>query len=344
MKTVQSGPRKLYAKQSVTVVQRFGGSVNLNIHFHTILIEGVYCEKGDQAVFHELVPPSQEDVIRLLTQIQSRVIRALKRRGYLVEGADGEGDRSGDEPSLLDLCQGASVQNRIAVGERAGERVRKIGSFGISGEPVLSEGIRCASLGGFSLHANTAVAADRREELEKLLRYVARPPVAEMRLSEARDGGIVYRFKKEWSDGTQAVYFTPLEFMEKLVALIPQPRMHLTRFHGVLAPHSKLRARVVPVPPTVETGDASSVDESEKKPNVPRDPRRLSWAELLKRVFQIEITVCPDCGGQLTFVAAILEREALEKILTHLGVPSVAPKFHPPRAPPQSRMFDDFSS
>ena len=74
--------------------------------------------------------------------------------------------------------------------------MRKLGSFGLGGEPILQEGTRCASLGGFSLHANTAVEADEKDRLEKLCRYVARPPIAEMRLSESREGGIIYRFKK----------------------------------------------------------------------------------------------------------------------------------------------------
>ena len=124
--------------------------------------------------------------------------------------------------------------------------MRKLGSFGIGGEPILGEGTRCASLGGFSLHANTAVEADEKDRLEKLCRYVARPPIAEMRLQESREGGIIYRFKKEWSDGTQAVLFTPQEFIEKLVALIPPPRIHLTRFHGVLGPNHRLGARWCP--------------------------------------------------------------------------------------------------
>ena len=291
---------------------------------------------GEQVIFHDLEPPHHEDVTRMLSQIQTRVVRLLKRRGYPV-GEEEDSPPREDDPSLFDLCQGASVQSRIAIGERAGQRVRKIGSFGMIGEPILSQGVRCVSLGGFSLHANTAVRSDRREDLEKLLRYVARPPIAEMRLTEASDGGIVYRFKKEWSDGTQAVYFSPLEFIEKLVALIPQPKIHLTRFHGVLAPHSRLRALVVPVPPKAENLDSISVEESGKKP---KDPRRLSWSELLKRVFQIDITVCPDCGGQLLFIATILEREVIEKILGHLGVAMVPPKFHPPRAPPQDPLFE----
>ena len=56
---------------------------------------------------------------------------------------------------------------------------------------------------------------------------------------------------------------------------------------------------------------------------------RLSWAKLLKRVFEIDLEHCPNCGGELKIIAAILEQPAIEKILTHLGLQARAP----PRAP-----------
>src|SRR5208282_3589793 len=143
-------------------------------------------------------------------------------------------------------------------------QVRKLGSFGIGGDPVLQVGTRCMSLGGFSIHANTAVERWAKDRLEKLCRYVARPPIAEMRLSESRDGGIIYRFKKEWSDGTQAVLFTPQEFIEKLVALIPPPRIHLTRFHGVLGPNHRLRRQVVPAQPEASIAVAGGEEDTAK--------------------------------------------------------------------------------
>jgi hypothetical protein len=330
---------------SVTLVQRFGGAAQLNVHFHTLMIEGVYREENGKTVFHELSAPTNEDIKEILAQTQMRVVRALKKRGYCVEKnpESNESEDAGDEPelSLTDLCQGASVQNRIALGERAGQRVRKLGSFGTSGEPVLQEGTRCASLGGFSLHANTAVESGERDRLEKLCRYIARPPIAEMRLYECSDGGIGYRFKKEWSDGTQAVYFTPLEFIEKLVALIPPPRLHMTRFHGVLGPNHRLRKQVVPAQPELKLVEPHS--DGDEAPKL-RDPRRLTWSALLKRVFQIDLTTCPDCGGTLKFIAAIMERSVVKQILTHLGLPATPPTLHPPRAPPQELFLDGFSA
>ena len=75
-----------------------------------------------------------------------------------------------------------------------------------------------------------------------------------------------------------------------------------------------------------------------------RDPRRLSWAELLKRVFQMDLSTCPDCGGNLKFIAAITEPAVIDEILTHLELPTTPPTFHPPRAPPQETLWDEFSA
>jgi hypothetical protein len=211
----------------------------------------------------------------------------------------------------------------------------------MGGDPVFMEGPRCASLGGFSLHANTAVGAGEKDWLEKLCRYVARPPIATLRLSEAKNGNIIYRFKKEWGDGTQAVLFTPQEFIEKLVALVPEPRKHLTRFHGVLGPHHRLRSKIVPPEPSTPSEAVSSGGTPlEAHPARKRDPRRLSWAELLKRVFRMDLSTCPDCGGHLKFIAAILERSVVEKILKHLNLPATPPTFQQPRAPPQEAFWD----
>jgi len=86
---------------------------------------------------------------------------------------------------------------------------------------------------------------------------------------------------------------------------VPRPRLHLIRFHGVLAPNAKLRAMVVPHGPEQATGKS---ELTATKPGCAHSrPARISWARLLKRVFQIDIEHCPHCGGQLKIIAAILE-------------------------------------
>jgi hypothetical protein len=120
-----------------------------------------------------------------------------------------------DAPALAHTTA-ASVPQRIAFGKRAGQQVRRIGSgFGYEdAHPVLT-GTRCASVNGFSLHANTQVPGHRRDQLERLLRYTARGAVALERLGEDAHGDLVYAFTRPWSDGTTGSTLSPVELVEK---------------------------------------------------------------------------------------------------------------------------------
>jgi hypothetical protein len=114
--------------------------------------------------------------------------------------------------------------------------------------PRALTGPRCASVHGFSLHANTQVPAHRRDQLERLIRYTARGAVALERLAEDVHGDLVYTFTKPWSDGTTGMTLSPLELLEKLAAIVPLPRVHLVRYTGCLAPHRTLREAMIPTP------------------------------------------------------------------------------------------------
>ena len=115
--------------------------------------------------------------------------------------------------------------------------------------------------------------------------------------------------------------------MQRLAALVPRPRLHLIRFHGVLAHNAKLRALVVPqeVPQELEPAAQESMPAACEPTCAHHRPVRLSWAKLLKRVFDRDLTHCPNCGGGLEIIAAILEQPVIERILTHRGLQARAP-------------------
>jgi hypothetical protein len=79
----------------------------------------------------------------------------------------------------------------------------------------------------------------QRAKLERLCRDVSRPPLAVERLALSASGQVRYAPNTPYRDGT-------LDRMARLAALVPPARMHLTRYHGVFAPHSQLRAAVTP--------------------------------------------------------------------------------------------------
>ena len=91
-------------------------------------------------------------------------------------------------------------------------------------------------------------AARQRKELERLCRYITRPAIANERLQRNRAGQVVLQLKSPWRDGTTHIVMSPLQLMQRLAALVPRPRLHLIRFHGVLASHATLRAAIIPSP------------------------------------------------------------------------------------------------
>ncbi|MBK7644621.1 MAG: transposase [Planctomycetes bacterium] len=99
-----------------------------------------------------------------------------------------------------------------------------------------------------SLHAKVRIEAQDREGLERLCRYIARPPIKVERLSLAPDGRVIYGLRRHWRDGTSAIAFEPLDFIARLAALVPRPRAHLLTYHGILAPAAEWRDLVVPGP------------------------------------------------------------------------------------------------
>jgi len=142
--------------------------------------------------------------------------------------------------------------------------------------------------------------------------------------------------KTPYRDGTTHVIFEPEDFIARLVALVPKPRAHLTRYHGVFAPASPDRARVVPKTRAAAAGKAVE----SREPSATDRQRALTWAQRLKRVFAIDIEVCRRCGGQLQVIASIEEPAVIERILEHLGGDgALADPSHPSRAPPQGDLL-----
>ena len=90
---------------------------------------------------------------------------------------------------------------------------------------------------GFSLDASVRIEANDRAGLERLLRYCARPVFASVRLSWVREGErLRYRLSKPRGDGQNVLELSPFELLNRLAVLIPPPRRHRHRYHGVLAP------------------------------------------------------------------------------------------------------------
>lgn len=146
----------------------------------------------------------------------------------------------------------------------------------------------------------------RAEKLERICRYVARPAVSEKRLALTKDGRVGYELPPPYNDGTTHVIFELLDFIARLTALVPKPRVNLTPMEQHAA---------------------------------------MTWARPLKRVFAIDITECEQCKSPVKIIACIEDPVVNEKILDHLrakgGEQDSQPSLlSPGRAPPQLPAWD----
>lgn len=336
----------------VTLIQRFGSALNLNVHLHMIVLDGVYTEHRGQARFHPVGAPSRGTLERLLDRLIKRALRVLLRDGALREDPEHPWLDLQD-PDTLDQLNAASVRYRIAIGPGAGQRTFTLRNPALAqpNEQSVPKPFN-VNRDGFSLNAAVAVPQHRRDRLEHLCRYITRPAICLERLSLHTDGRIRLRLKRPFRDGTTHLLFTPADFIARLAALIPRPRHNLTRYHGVFAPSAPLRRLIVPTPtsarkrPTPKdsaTAPANLPLKPTQAPIAPTDPPTapLTWAQRLKRVFEIDITLCPLCGGQLRVIADITEPELITKILDHIQNRD-PPRRAPRRALPHSETNDLF--
>jgi len=207
---------------------------------------------------------------------------------------------------------------------------------------------------GFSIDASVRISLldcdvpSYFRSLEHLLRYCARPPFALERLSVRRgsDGRISRiryvlprhkaanwvgrgRGRKSTRPGANGVVeITPFEFLDRLADLVPPPRKHRHRYHGVFAPNHKLRKAVTalavgnigkPRDPGAggHAGNAHATGccDTHAKPRS-HDTSRIAWAKLMARVGEEFPLECPACGGDIRLISFITEPGPIRKILT----------------------------
>ena len=337
----QAGVERTRAKcGAVTLIQRFGSALNLNVHFHMLWLDGVY-EEDDESPprkprLHRTRAPTTAQLTYLADTIAHRVCRHLTRKGWL-EGEEESvflTDNAGGDDGM-DALRMSSITYRIATGAQAGRKVVTLQTLPGDAGPLEGD---AGKVGGFSLHAGVAAEAHESQKLEKLCRYITRPAISEKRLSISPRGRVRYQLKTPWRNGTTHVEWEAVDFIAKLAALVPPPRAHLTRFHGVFAPNASLRSQLTPS----GRGKNSATDaESTKASSDERTPderrRAMSWAQRLKRVFGIDVSTCVHCGGAVRIVASIEEPNAIRAILAHFAKHGALEEAHyrpAARAPP----------
>ena len=171
-------------------------------------------------------------------------------------------------------------------------------------------------------------------------------PLAAGRLQILDAEQVAFSLKSVWSDGTYQIVLSPDELLEKLAALVPPPRLNLVRYHGVLAPNAVDRAQIVPGPKeeVKEEVEMSPEITSEGDPTPAQRRHRLAWAVLLARVWAIDVTECPACGGRMKIVAAVTDSCSIRRYLEGVGLPARAPPIAPARPQRQQELDLQFAA
>ena len=314
-------PRPLVG--AVTALQLFGSSLNLHPHFHALVPDGVFTVDDDRAQFHQLPPPDDAEVARILR-------RTLRRILPLLEAADA--DPCGDD--ALDTL-------------RAGAAQRPLGFPTAPTDTARPARPRNAFIEGFSLDASVRVHGNDDQGRERLARYILRPPFAAHRLELLPDGRVRYRARRARPGAPRELILEPKELLRRLVALIPPPRVDMVRYHGVFAPYAKHRDAVVHLAHdhAAAIGTERPAAKLCRRPRKERRPaptteRYLDWATLLKRTFAVDVLACTRCGGRRRLIVFITDPVVVRQILTHLGLPTSPPERLPARAPPQCSFLD----
>jgi hypothetical protein len=340
----------------VVAVQRTDSALRLNVHLHVLCLDGVYVRDAESGapVFHELPPPTRDDVERVAARTADRVEKALSKRGRSLDGRadDGEAEDplAGEHPALAS-CYAASAQGVALSAERAGQPLLRLvasSSPDRARDPDPHDPV--AEVRGINVHARQRVHGHDRAGIERLARYVTRPPLAQDRLTRLPDGRVQLVLKSVWRDGTAAILLDPLDLIARLCAAVPPPRWHLLRYFGVLSAHSSLRREVVPVRAdegadgdeepaqlALALGDAGSTEPRDDDDEPPRRP----WAWLLRHVFREDVSTCEKCGGAMRWIeVATTAEDAARLIALERGDSAGArPRRARSRAPPEQMAF-----
>ena len=257
--------------RAVTLIQRFGRALNLNIHFHMIFLDGVYVDRGGNC----RRPTSGAQGLHPAEPARHRRAIHCGRGGRFLAARQRGGQSERAEETRTDLPLHKSPCC-----------VRKTTLIAPSGQGALP--------------TEDAVSARHHTP-------------------DIRAGGF---------------------HCHKLAALVPRPRVNLTRYHAVFAPNSKHRALVTPA--RRGKGKRRSTVEEDKEKAETNCHVAMSWAQRLKPVFNIGVERCRVCGGKARVIAAIEDKAIIDKILTHLDnkMPCAQTALSPQvRAPPAAGLF-----
>ena len=183
---------------------------------------------------------------------------------------------------------------------------------------------------GFSVHNSVRIAADDTDGLEALVRYLMRPPVSLARLQWLPGGQDVLHFPKGKGDdpgSSSPERIDAIEYVARVLSQIPEPRKHQVRYYGYYS--CAARGKRLKDPLRSQEG-STSVHPNEPDPPPQTAALRKRWADLLRRIYEVDPLVCPRCSSQMRVVSFNNQPAVLRRILDHMRR-TPRPATRPPR-------------
>jgi hypothetical protein len=191
---------------------------------------------------------------------------------------------------------------------------------------------------GFSVHNRVRVEPEDRLAVERLACYIMRPPISLERIRWSGDGEVFYQSKgghdgRARQPGNVAEAFDPADFLARVIMHVPEPRRHLVRYYGAYSNVSRGKRRrhdEVTIGTAPQDIEHATLVQADRDHSPETRALRRSWAQLIKRVYEVDPLLCPSCGGEMRIIAFITDHGVVDAILRHLAK-AVA---RSPRGPP----------
>lgn len=253
---------------AVAAVQRVDSALRLNVHFHILGLDGVYVRpypdnQRSELTFHDLPTPTREQTEDIARSMADRVNVILKKHGRSLdpEESDPQPTEVQLEHPALAACYDAATLGVGVSGDRAGQPQLRLMLTDIEQKPM-REALPdepVAEVRGVNLYGKQRVDGHYRKQVERLARYITRPPIAQERLTRRDDGTLFLEFKKAWRDGSVGLVLQPEDLLARLCAAVPPPRFHRVRYFGVLSSQSALPEQAQTMNPTANSGSSTKL-------------------------------------------------------------------------------------
>jgi hypothetical protein len=207
---------------------------------------------------------------------------------------------------------------------------------------------------GFSVVVGRQPGAHETRRIEEVGRYLARAPVPQDLPEVTLGGQVLIPTPPDPRTGATEIVLDPLEFIHRVAMQIPDRGQHLVRYYGAYSCRGRRAHALMDEEQGTEEQEDRPQDQTEnpaKAEGLPTSEgehaesdflhsRRSSWARMIRRIFEVDPLLCPDCGGEMKVIAVLTDPEVVDRILRHIKAKQAKQENEQEQAPPAPRGQD----